>query len=417
MKISKDEILLGTRLGFSATFVTKKSLKDVEFETTSTQGGMVYGDGKNTCVAKKNLDGTTEIRTPLFGYSAGIVNLSRVLGWVEKNAKTDERCLLKVFVGYKDGMEQLYKLNICKFVLGFNEEKFYNVFPKMQNTVGGKSIKSVCPGSLEDGEPNIISMYNNYASTDTSQYGVCFNGLKENILEIGYFGGKGYEGKQMEIVSLVSWFAVYAYTTLLEPEYTIDDLQKIRELNSKCKDVVERFSSYENFKKFYKNISITVDLREMDGQEEVYWNMLRERIYKMVLGFFSFLDGKGVELNYDTDESVFQVRGAKTTGAATLNGVDVVESELEGTYGMCTFLSCDTNSSILNYCKLMGESVAENSVVSNSYISKDSVCKNCTITGDSTICGTVVSCKIEDGVKYTEDAVFRHCKKNNLVEI
>lgn len=417
MKISRDEILMGTRIGFSATFVTKKKTEDIAFETASAQCGMFYGDTADACAVEKNLNGTTEITTPLFGYSAGIVNLSRVLGWIGNNAKTDGRCRLRVYIGFNDGMEQLYKLNICKFVLGFNEEKFYSAFPKMRNAVGAKSIKNVWPPSLDEGEPNIISMYNNYSNSYPFQYGVGFNGLKDGVIEIGYFGGKGYEEKQMEIVSLVSMFAVYTYTTLAEPEYTIDDLQKIRELNDKCREVVERFSSYENFKKFYKNISITVDLREMDGQEEIYWSKLRGKIYRMASEFFSFLDVRKVELNYDTDESVFQIRGAKTSGDANLDGVDVVESELGGTYGMCTFLTCEIDSSVLKYCRVMGESNVKDSVVSNSYISKDSVCENCTITDDSTICGTVVSCKIEDGVKYTEDAVFKHCKKDNLVEI
>lgn len=418
MKISRDEILTGTKVGFRATFLTKLGVDEIKASTTNLQSGFLYGDSTKDglCVVKKNLDGTTEIQTPLFGYVYGIVNLSRILTWISLNGKTNDSCFLKITVGYADNMEKLYKLNICKFVLGFDENKFYNVF-NTRNMVGCLSIKTAMPTNITDGEPNAITLYNNYSSVDTSRYGVCFNGLKDNLLTFGYIGRSGYEKKQMEINNLLSYFAVYAYTTLVEPEYTIDDIAKIKELNEKCKEVINGFESYKNFKKAYKNIKVSVDLYDMDGQEEIYWNKLRDNIYRLVVNFFAYAEGNAVELNYDTDESVFQIRGANVLGSAFLNGVDVVESNLVGTYGMCTMLSCNIESANLNYCKFMSECKITDSVISNSYVGNETVCENCTIVGDSTICGKMVSCKIENGVKYTEDAVFKKCKKDNLTKV
>lgn len=404
----------GALAGFSATFATDAPLEDVVSGTENPYGGFVYGDGG--CSAERGLDGLVRVTAPLSPYPSAIVNLSRVLGWISSNASTDNRCSLTVDIGFSPGMEPLYRLNVCKFVLGFDEDRFYKAFPRAVSRIGSRSVKTARPLSLDGAEPSVLARYNNYPSEDTSSLGVRFGSLKDGRLSFAYARGEGYASKQAEIVSLMEYFVLYTYGVLSSPEFTLEDINDMGRLNDAMKDYVARFSTYKDFKRHYKDVSLTVDLREMDGREEVYWNMLREGIYRLVTSFLEFSEGE-VELNYDTDESVFQIRGARISGSASLENADAVESELSGIYSSCTLFSCKVSGSSLNYCRAVGESVVKDSLLSNSYISADTVCENCVITGDSTICGKAVSCKIQDGVKYTEDAVFRKCGKENLLAI
>lgn len=418
MELSKYQILAKAKLSFEVTFLSKRKFNDIVEGLTNPTIGMLFNEhdagGLNICSLTKLMDGRYKLETPFYDYTKSRVFLSSFLTYIANNEKTDDRCFLKTRVCFNDQNDNLYKLNICKFILNFDEEKSYSLFPNRKKAIGGRSIEHIYPLSMDMQIDSLFGQYNEYANIDTRDYGVCFNELKDNVLVFQYIGGKGFENKLGEIEQLVDYYIINTYTSLVSPEFTQYDMDKLKKRSEKYKQTLESFSSYKDFKKRFSKINVLVDLYDIDGQENVWWNQLKERLYEIVLNVFGCSNEKAT-INYDTDEGMYQLKDVELETFSMVNNVDIIDSKMCGNFNSCNFYNTTLSNSTIDYSALLNESVVECSILRNTYVSEDVKCNDCTIWGDSTACGHFENCTLGDGVKYTDNAKFKNCKKGNLI--
>ena len=414
MEISKYQILSGTLVGYTASFISGKSWDEVS-RSFSTACGLDFS-GDNSCEVSKGRDGLYRLTVPKRAYCDAKVSLAKVLSYIASEYKTDSKCGLCVRIGYDIAGSDLCKLNVCKFILGFDEESSYRMFPERKDKIGSKSIYRKYPSSLNAFGDNVYSQYLSYGDTDSDTYGVTFNNLKANEIVFKYIGGKGYEKEWGKISHLIDYYAVYTYTSLVDCDYNMDDMRKLSELGKKYREIADAFESYGKFKERFGKIELMVDLEPMDGQESTYWGILKERLYEIVVGGM-VMDGEGIKINYDTDESIFQLKDAEVDSVLSLNGIDIIDCNISGNIDNCTvYDSVVTNSAITN-SRAIGSCDITGCVVWTTYLSELVECRDCTIGGDSVLCGLAENCVLEDGVSYTENATLKKCKKGDLTEI
>lgn len=420
MELSKYQILAKAKLSFEVTFLSKRKFNDIVEGLSNPTIGMVFNEhdagGLNICALTKLMDGRYELETPFYDYTKSRVCLSSFLTYIANNEKTDDRCFLKTRVCFNNQNDNLYKLNICKFVLNFDEEKSYSLFPNRKKAIGGRSIEHIYPLSMDMQIDSLFGQYNEYANIDTRDYGVCFNELKDNVLVFQYIGGKGFENKLGEIEQLVDYYIVNTYTSLVTPGFTQYDIDELKKRSEKYKQTLESFSTYKDFKKRFSKIKILVDLYGMDGQENVWWNQLKERLYEIVVNVFGCSNEKAT-INYDTDEGMYQLKDVELETFSMVDNVDIIDSKMCGNFNSCNFYNTTLTNSTIDYSALLSESVVECSTLRNTYVSEDAKCSDCTMCGDSTACGHFENCTLEDGVKYTDNAKFKNCKKGNLIKV
>lgn len=420
MELSKYQILAKAKLSFEVTFLSKRKFNDIVEGLTNPTIGMLFNEhdagGLNICSLTKLMDGRYKLETPFYDYTKSRVFLSSFLTYIANNEKTDDRCFLKTRVCFNDQNDNLYKLNICKFILNFDEEKSYSLFPNRKKAIGGRSIEHIYPLSMDMQIDSLFGQYNEYANIDTRDYGVCFNELKDNVLVFQYIGGKGFENKLGEIEQLVDYYIINTYTSLVSPEFTQYDMDELKKRSEKYKQTLESFSSYKDFKKRFSKINVLVDLYDIDGQENVWWNQLKERLYEIVLNVFGCSNEKAT-INYDTDEGMYQLKDVELETFSMVNNVDIIDSKMCGNFNSCNFYNTTLSNSTIDYSALLNESVVECSILRNTYVSEDVKCSDCTMWGDSTACGHFENCTLGDGVKYTDNAKFKNCKKGNLIKV
>lgn len=420
MELSKYQILAKAKLSFEVTFLSKRKFNDIVEGLTNPTIGMVFNEhdagGLNICFLTKLMDGRYKLETPFYDYTKSRVFLSSFLTYIANNEKTDDRCFLKTRVCFNDQNDNLYKLNICKFILNFDEEKSYSLFPNRKKAIGGRSIEHIYPLSMDMQIDSLFGQYNEYANIDTRDYGVCFNELKDNALVFQYIGGKGFENKLGEIEQLVDYYIINTYTSLVSPEFTQYDMDELKKRSEKYKQTLESFSSYKDFKKRFSKINVLVDLYDIDGQENVWWNQLKERLYEIVVNVFGCSNEKAT-INYDTDEGMYQLKDVELETFSMVNNVDIIDSKMCGNFNSCNFYNTTLSNSTIDYSALLNESVVECSILRNTYVSEDVKCNDCTMWGDSTACGHFENCTLGDGVKYTDNAKFKNCKKGNLIKV
>lgn len=420
MELSKYQILAKAKLSFEVTFLSKRKFNDIVEGLTNPTIGMLFNEhdagGLNICSLTKLMDGRYKLETPFYDYTKSRVFLSSFLTYIANNEKTDDRCFLKTRVCFNDQNDNLYKLNICKFILNFDEEKSYSLFPNRKKAIGGRSIEHIYPLSMDMQIDSLFGQYNEYANIDTRDYGVCFNELKDNVLVFQYIGGKGFENKLGEIEQLVDYYIINTYTSLVSPEFTQYDMDELKKRSEKYKQTLESFSSYKDFKKRFSKINVLVDLYDIDGQENVWWNQLKERLYEIVLNVFGCSNEKAT-INYDTDEGMYQLKDVELETFSMVNNVDIIDSKMCGNFNSCNFYNTTLSNSTIDYSALLNESVVECSILRNTYVSEDVKCNDCTMLGDSTACGHFENCTLVDGIKYTNNAKFKNCKKGNLIKV
>lgn len=420
MELSKYQILAKAKLSFEVTFLSKRKFNDIVEGLTNPTIGMVFNEhdagSLNICSLTKLMDGRYKLETPFYDYTKSRVFLSSFLTYIANNEKTDDRCFLKTRVCFNDQNDNLYKLNICKFILNFDEEKSYSLFPNRKKAIGGRSIEHIYPLSMDMQIDSLFGQYNEYANIDTRDYGVCFNELKDNVLVFQYIGGKGFENKLGEIEQLVDYYIINTYTSLVSPEFTQYDMDELKKRSEKYKQTLESFSSYKDFKKRFSKINVLVDLYDIDGQENVWWNQLKERLYEIVINVFGCSNEKAT-INYDTDEGMYQLKDVELETFSMVDNVDIIDSKMCGNFNSCNFYNTTLSNSTIDYSALLNESVVECSILRNTYVSEDVKCSDCTMWGDSTACGHFENCTLGDGVKYTDNAKFKNCKKGNLIKV
>jgi len=308
--------------------------------------------------------------------------IAKTLKWIRENGSTNDRCSIHVNVAF-DGKKlgtstNVSSLDIGKFVLNFNEDAVYEVFPNRRDSVYAKSIKYIVPLSgMTQPSPERIS-WKNYMFVSEKYYGVNFSKIPKNYIEFRYLGGKDYEKKYNTIMSMTEHFVVSLYESLVDPVYNAEDIKKLDVILEKHKGIVESYKAYRTFRRNFPKVKLMVDLKTYDQIVETYYPKMREKIFEL-------LTKAGLKeglINYDSDTGKMQLKDAELMKCFEIRGIDIVDSKIQGNVIACDIFSTELINSSMTECNLFSSTDVDSSKIEDSYVSKNVVVKNSYVFGE-----------------------------------
>jgi hypothetical protein len=126
------------------------------------------------------------------------------------------------------------------------------------------------------------TLWKNYMFVKEKYYGVNFSKIPKNYIEFRYLGGKDYELKYDTIMKMVNHFIVSLYDAIINPTYTVEDKEKLKKVLKQHEEVVKSYKSYNNFKKYFPDIKILVDLKTADQIVQMFYPKIREKIFDLL---------------------------------------------------------------------------------------------------------------------------------------
>jgi len=269
------------------------------------------------------------------------------------------------------------KLDIGKFVLNFDEDRVYEAFPNRKDSVYAKSIKFIVPLSgMTQSSPG-KNVWRNYAFVNDKYYGINFTKIPKGYIEFRYLGGKDYEKKYSTILSMTEHFITSLYETLVNPNYTEDDLKLLDSVLEKHRHVIESYKTYKVFKEKFPDIHLMIDLKTEDQIVEMFYPRIREKIFELL----TKADMKEGLINYDADSGRIQIKDAKLMRCFEVKGIDIVDSVIQGNIINCDIFGCDIKNSSVFESNLFGATVVEDCKIEESYVSKNVVCEDSYVFG------------------------------------
>jgi hypothetical protein len=143
---------------------------------------------------------------------------------------------------------------------------------------------------------------------------------------------------------------------------------------------------------------------------KTFWNNIKDKIYS----FFIKFDFKNDFLiNYDSDKSAIEIKGAEASGLS-IEELKFFDCKLDGIFNNCVFINCQIDNSRINTCKLKNTKVS-NSKVEITDMDKNCVFENCFIDNKNLeILGTIEGGVIRSGKVSEKFAKVNKAKKVNL---
>lgn len=325
--------------------------------------------------------GLIELVTGAIPYRNARIMIIKMLAWIRENGYTTERSSIHLNLSfqkdYLDDKNIVSKMNTLKFILEFNEDQVYKLFPNRKDSIYAKSIKWVMPKNDSFYFDSSLISQMNFNFPNTKYYGVNFEKKIKNYLEFRYIGGKDYENKQDNILYLVDRFIVQMWKSCSEHEFTENNKIELKKILNKNLPFREIIADYKNLKKHYPSIDIMVDIQEIDSVIRLYWDRIKHKVVSLIsLGGMT----EGI-INYDSDIGKLQVKDGKFPVCYEIDDVDLVDCEVTGNIFNSNIHSSIITKSILKRCNLYNGTESYDSKIESSYVHASCVAKNCYIFG------------------------------------
>lgn len=326
------------------------------------------------------------------------------LKWLETNGYTSEKSAIHVNVGFDKSMPNfLSKLDTLKYILDFDEDYIFKMWPNRKNSIYARTIKLIVPTDKFYTEKITAPIDpRNYIVPNEKYYGINFSKLIKNYLEFRYLGGDGYEKKIQNILDMTDYFVLSLYNSVMNPSYTEKNLIELQEILDKHKDVIDSYKSYEDFKKTFPDIKLTVDLSDNEKIMKTFYGNLRDKIFTL-LSKSNFRKGK---LNFDTTLSTYQIKDAEFQ-AWFIDFFEFVDCKISGSLiHRSDFYNCELTSCEVHESNMFLNSKGTKCKFKDSYFNKSGEAKNCYIFGKNSVFnGTMI------------DGIFREGKLSNVSRI
>jgi hypothetical protein len=332
----------------------------------------------NTAVIMK--DGTYSIiKTPKYSYFEAMFVMPKILE-LTKQLKEFKNTYIYFNIGFNEEFCNLNNLNITKFIFDFNEDSVYKNINDA--TVNGdmKRITDIKPTKYEDVQDKVQKQIESlkFMDDEESVYGLTFDKLNIGTVTFKYARNIKYKDKWEGILKSLNHTIITLYNSTVSNELTDEQVKKLEKLNDQYSEYEKSFRCYELFHEKYKSIKITSDLNDDKMVIDVIFPSIKEKLFDLVV----CNSIKTAEINYDSDLSRFQIKEITLKGCYHMNGIDIVEGEIQN----CYIKDCDiydtkiTNSNIIN-CNLFGYGDCKDSKFKNCFISRNIELKDCDVTG------------------------------------
>lgn len=383
--LSNKEIYDNSSLSFTFEFFTKLNKREASAKIARALGKTVkwftdpnsdYTPTYETFkIAPIYSNGYKEISlsTGFLPYQEAMHMFLKTLNIIESIGHTTNRCSVKTKIRLDEselGLSVgLAKLNKFKYLLGINEEALFNLWPTQEN-----ENKKIYQNHLQFIQPRdvyntIISeglvermSPNEFNFPESDFFATDFSELGKSTLVINYISGKDYTKKKREAVETINLVIEHIYSTLSSNyTYSTEDKRKISKIVNEFKDSIIGTKNYANFKNLYPDIILYVDLRQDNYLIEANYPIIREKIFKIVVG--GGLDS--AVINYDTRRKSLQVKDSTISKSILVEGIEFYQCTIEADSKNCLFEGCDIRNSKLVDCSIFSNNTIKNSKIIN----------------------------------------------------
>lgn len=371
----KNNSILGFEIEFKKQKTSLEELKNILNSVVSgdiiTQRVGKYISKKETFILREKWSRSGlhyEIVTPPLNYEKAIQNLNDILNWMQKeDVKTDYSTGLHINVSFSN-MDLKYNFNPIKLAVLFNENSVYNIFDNREKSFYARSLfdfLKVNPNIVFSQHSNIVDQFD---IPNNKSFGFNLDKINLNYLEARHIGGMNYHEKDKDILKIVDEL-ILATSNANTRRITKEEQKELLERLSNAIEKAKALRTYDNFKKYYPEVSILVNLDEHDEAIKAYFHKLAP-LFKNIIPDTGKTE---MTINYDSDLGVLQIKEAYLMDVLNAHNIEFFDCTLRGVFDNCKFY----NSNV------------RNSRISNSRLEKTDVKYNqlnkCTLTRDCAI--------------------------------
>lgn len=375
---SLPEVFNNVSLGFSFEFYSSKgtefivkNLGDITMKNVILTNTNSYEPTYSQAILIKEYEGQKprySFKLAQQKYESIIPIVKEVLSWVSETSQCTQDTLMRVNMSFDhkhlQTLQSISNMNPQKLILKIDENFIYDKFPEQKFSPYSISVKQMTPVSEAVYTQDLIKNVNYIIGVPKKPYyGVNFENYTRGILEFNYIGGDSYSESQKEILEVIQYYIIKTYQSLNENEYTKEEIRELKELTKEFDKIQEAYYEPMKFKELFKDIKVTVNLKNDEQTLKSYWPKIRNTLFETVVNQ-KLREG---EFNLDTNFGVFQLRKAEIE-CTNLKGFDLVLCNISGIVENCNFISCEVNNA-----RIYNSNIAHKTEVKNSYLHKTTV--------------------------------------------
>lgn len=395
-KNNMSEVLLSAKIGFeyefycelgaegSATSLSKLLGKKISVEDEAHSDFNPTSDHYKIEPDMSGGKKLLELVTGTTKYQDARIEFIKVLRWIQENGNTGPKCGIHINVSFDDnlyGQTFLSRLNVLKFILDFDEEFVYDLFPDRRGSVYAKSVKFIIPkDKYQFDDVYNINPYN-FIYPNQKYYGINFEKLAKNYLEFRYLGGEKYEYRINDLLKLIDHFLLELFNSANNTEFTDENYIELKRILNEHKHLSKAYISFKEFKKYYPDVGFLVDLDTDDRRINLFWGKIRDGLFD-ILSESSLTEGI---INYDSDTSKLQLKGADLTKSFKIENIDIFDSKIRGVITGCDLFNCEVEEAEIYESNLFNKCNLRHCKVMNCYTNKSATLVDCYVDGKNSI--------------------------------
>ena len=228
----------------------------------------------------------------------------------------------------------------------------------------------------------------------------------------------GYKPSWIIISALADYFASYV-SGCAGRKADVNSVGAFNVLRTKFNRISGGFTDYASFLKMCDGkFEVSIDMELEHSYIEAFFPMIKAELFKIYNLFYQCgaCDESRIRVNYDTDESRWQVKYLKSGvfGFGAVHNIDIVAGDIANTsFGNCNIMDCKVDGCNIQDGSLIGDSVAKKCVVNNCYCGISTSLVNCHVESNNTLDGLVKHSEIDDNNSYTDNARFVASRNKN----
>jgi hypothetical protein len=350
---------------------------------------------------KRTEDGVYHLQTDFIPYKDARLITINLLKWIERNGYTKRNDNLFFDLKFIDETPGPFKgtmfntgtkiegIDKLRYILSFDENLVYEVFPERRNGFCSQSILSFDQRTSFNLDSNVVINPSDYSIPNTSNCGINFETISKGFIRLQYIGGENYEKKVEKILSILNQFTGTAWDCCINKKFTKDNINRFERIVASNRKMKESYYDFQLFNKNFPKVKFSIDLVFDYNVIYSFYHKLRDRFFEI----FSNCEFKGsLHLNYDTTLSLIQIKDANILNCKEVNSIEFINCKIKnGAFNRCDFYDSEIIDSKLNICNVYLHTKCTNCNLFNSYINRTTEIVNSDFDGaDGVLNGKMV---------------------------
>lgn len=318
------------------------------------------------------------VRTAMYSYYEAVYIMPRILELL-KGVKDRRNTYIHFHIGFNKDFCDVSGMNLMKFVLEFNEESVLKNIGDVTENGRICRLLPIKPMSYDDCTDGVRKQVDSLRYGDGGAgYGLDFSDLNSGILGFNYAEEVDYRNRWEGILKSLNHTITTLYNSAKFPELTDEQAKSVEKYEEEYSGYEKSFRCYELFAEKYKSIKMTSDLNDDKSVIGVIFPSMKDKLFNIVV-----VNGiRTAEINYDSDISRLQVKGVTLKGCHCLDGVDIVDSEIQNSsVRKCDIYDTKITNSTITECNLFGYGNCKDSRFKDCFVSRNIDLKDCDVTG------------------------------------